>query len=270
MKRIQLLKIAPCLIASLIFLHIIGCTTVPETGRKQFIIISPSQEMQLGLTSFTKMKTEMPVSKNKQANEMLQRVGKRISAVADLPNAQWEFVLFESEQINAFCLPGGKVGVYTGILPITKDENGLATVIGHEVAHATARHGAARISEALVIQLGGELLNVALSRTKMEQERQEYARLAYGMGTKLGRELPHSREQELEADYLGLLYMARAGYDPEEALRFWERFAAFNKKRGSSTPWFLRTHPLDEKRIQDIRMSVTAVKQVEYRPSTGN
>jgi predicted Zn-dependent protease len=146
-----------CLLALLLC----GCAVVPETGRRQLILLSPAQEMEMGLTAFNEMKKESPVSKDSQANAMLRRVGERIAKVANLPNAQWEFVLFDSKEANAFCLPGGKVGVYTGILPITQDEAGLATVIGHEVAHAVARHGGERVSEAMILQTGASGLPLA-------------------------------------------------------------------------------------------------------------
>jgi predicted Zn-dependent protease len=168
-----------------------------------------------------------------------------------MPNAQWEFVVFQSQDANAFCLPGGKVGVYTGILPITKDEAGLATVIGHEVAHAVARHGGERMSEAIVIQGLGNLLGAGLS--KADPAWQAVGATAYGVTTAVGRELPHSRTQESEADQIGLIYMARAGYDPEAAVQFWQRFAAVNQQQGASTPAFLRTHPTDETRIRQLR-----------------
>jgi metalloendopeptidase OMA1, mitochondrial len=239
---------------------VIACMTVSETGRRQLVLLSPSQELQLGVSSFSQLKQDLPVSQDAAARAMVERVGQRISAVAPLPNAQWEFVLFESPEANAFCLPGGKVGIYTGILKITANEAGLAAVIGHEVAHAVARHGAARVSEALLLQLGGGVLDASLSNT--DPRWKTAAGTAYGLGTQLGRELPHSRTQESEADYLGLLYMARAGYDPEEAVRFWERFAAFNREAGAGgTPWFLRTHPIDETRIKQIQSWLPEAKQ---------
>src|SRR6267142_6448202 len=152
MKRTQTFyRLAWCLIlASGLF----GCTTTPETGRSQLNFISAGDEMQLGLESFNQVKKDTPISKDPAANAMVQKVGKQIAAAAskDLPNAQWEFVVFESKEANAFCLPGGKVGVYTGLLPITKNDAGLATVIGHEVGHAVAHHGAERMSEATVMQ----------------------------------------------------------------------------------------------------------------------
>ena len=226
-----------------------GCITVPETGRHQLNFMTPGDEMKLGFSEFDKMKKEVPISKDAAANALLQRVGKRIASVAPLPNAQWEFVVFESKEANAFCLPGGKVGVYTGILPITKDEAGLATVIGHEVAHAVARHGGERISEAMGLQLIGVAVDASTTNSKYHDA---YV-TGFGLSSQLGVALPHSRLQESEADHIGLLYMARAGFDPEAAVSFWQRFAAFNQQQGGATPWFLRTHPLDEKRIRQLQ-----------------
>jgi len=241
-----------------------GCLTVPETGRRQVMLISSQQEMQLGFTAFSQMKKETPVSRDAALNAMVQRVGRRIAAVAELPGAQWEFVVFNSKEANAFCLPGGKVGVYSGILTITKDEAGLATVIGHEVAHAVARHGAERMSEGLLLQTGGGLLGASLSTA--DPRTQVLVMTAYGLGAKVGRELPHSRAQESEADRIGLIYMARAGYDPEAAVGFWQRFSDFTRNQGGSgTPTFLRTHPLDAVRIQQIQQWMPEAK-ANYRP----
>src|SRR5436190_15088245 len=139
-----------------------GCTTNPVTGRKELTgWVSPQQELQLGIQSFDKMKQEVPIDHDPADNALVQRVGKRLAAVAgkDMPDAQWEFVVFDSPEANAFCLPGGKVGVYKGILPIAKDEAGLATVLGHEIAHAAAHHGAERMSEQMVMQTGGQLVS---------------------------------------------------------------------------------------------------------------
>ncbi len=243
-----------------------GCSTVPVTGRSQLSLVSAGEEMQLGLTSFEQIKKETPLSKDAAANALVQKVGKRIAAVAqtDMPNAQWEFVVFESKEANAFCLPGGKVGVYAGILPITKDEAGMATVLGHEIAHAVARHGGERMSEAMLMQTGGQILGTTLSSA--DPRTQAAATIAYGLTTKVGRELPHSRAQESEADEIGLIYMARAGYDPEAAIGFWQRFAAFSQQQGGGgTPGFLRTHPTDEKRIEHLKALMPRAK-AEYRP----
>ncbi len=239
-----------CLFTSLLFCS--GCQSVPITGRSQMILMSPQQEMQLGFSSFEQMKKETPISKDANANALVQRVGRRIAAVADLPGAQWEFVVFESPQANAFCLPGGKVGIYKGILPITKDEAGLATVIGHEVAHAVARHGAERVSEGMLLETGGKLLGSTVQ--SQDPRTQALIMAAYGFGSQVGRTLPHSRSQESEADRIGLIYMARAGYQPDAAVDFWRRFAAYGQQNGAgNTPWFLSTHPLSETRIQQIQ-----------------
>jgi predicted Zn-dependent protease len=228
-----------------------ACSTVPVTGRKQFNVLSPAQERELGFSAFQQMKTNVPISKDAAANALVEKVGRRIAEVAknDLPNAQWEFVVFESKEANAFCLPGGKVGVYTGILPITKDEGGLATVLGHEVAHAVARHGGERVTRAMGLQTLGQAVDTAAAQS------QYHAAILQGYGAvaQVGVELPFSRSNESEADHIGLIYMARAGYDPEQAVAFWERFHEFNLKAGANTPWFLRTHPDDEKRIERLK-----------------
>lgn len=234
------------------FLVIAGCTT-SDTGRFQLNLISADQEMQLGLTAFDQMKKDVPISKNPEYNALVAKVGARIAeqAKSRLPDAKWEFVVFESTEANAFCLPGGKVGVYTGILPITKTEEGLATVIGHEVAHASQHHGAERMSDALALQKAAGWATSAVS-----DKYQAAAAVAFGYGEKAG-ELGFSRTHESEADHVGLLYMARAGYNPEEAIRFWERFSEINKGQAGANPlqnikWF-RTHPLDAQRIADLK-----------------
>lgn len=231
-----------------------GCTTVPITGRSQVNLVPQGQEMQLGLSSFEQLKKETPIDRDPRLNAMLKRVGQQIASAAsnDMPNAQWEFVLFDSKEANAFCLPGGKVGVFRGILPITKDESGLATVIGHEVAHAVARHGGERMSHAMLAQGGGQVANTVVSA--YDPKLQSAAMLAYGAISKVGFELPFSRKQETEADHMGLIYMARAGYDPQHAVDFWQRFAQYNDQRGGQgVPAWLRTHPMDATRVQQLQ-----------------
>lgn len=251
----------------LVVLILPGCETVPETGRSQLLLISPDQETQLGLTEFERLKSSTPVSEDAELNAMLQSVGQRVAAVAPLPNARWEFVLFDDPNTaNAFCLPGGKVGIYTGILPVTKDENGLATVIGHEVAHAVARHGGERVSQALILQMGGEALESALS-TQPAQTRSLVLQ-GYGLGSKVGVILPYSRAHELEADELGLLYMARAGYDPRSAVDFWQRFSAYTREKGGAPPEFLSTHPIDTRRIAQIE-ALMPKALAEYQKAGG-
>lgn len=240
-------------LATLIFLQ--GCSTVPVTGRRSLNLVSSEQEMQLGISSFDQLKKETPISRDAALNAMVERVGKRIAQVAqaDMPDAQWEFVVFDSQEANAFCLPGGKVGVYKGILPITKTEAGLATVIGHEIAHATAHHGTERMSRQMLLQGGQQLVGTAVSASNYAQW-QNVLLLGYGLGAKVGVELPFDRKQESEADHIGLVYMARAGYDPNEAVGFWQRFMEFNAQAGGGgTPAFLRTHPVDEVRIRQLK-----------------
>ncbi len=251
----------------LVVLILPGCETVPETGRSQLLLISPDQETELGLTEFEKLKSSTPVSEDAELNAMLQRVGQRVAAVAPLPNARWEFVLFDDPNTaNAFCLPGGKVGIYTGILPVTKDENGLATVIGHEVAHAVARHGGERVSQALILQMGGEALESALS--SQPAQTRSLVLQGYGLGSKVGVILPYSRAHELEADELGLLYMARAGYDPRSAVDFWQRFSAYTRGKGGAPPEFLSTHPIDTRRIAQIE-ALMPKALAEYQKAGG-
>ena len=249
---------------SLIVALFMGCTTEPVTGRKQFSLVSSSEETQLGLASFDKMENETPINHGPAVNALVQKVGKRIAAVAELPNAQWEFVVFESHEVNAFCLPGGKVGVYTGLLPITQTEDGLATVIGHEVAHAVAHHGGERMSDAMALQVGGQALGIGLSSA--DPRLAQAANLAYGVTSQVGVMLPFSRRQEKSADEIGLMYMARAGYDPAAAVSFWQRFAEYNKQHGGSGGLaFMRTHPVDEARIKDLQTWLPKAQQ-EYHP----
>lgn len=251
MKVERVLSLGIC---TLLLAALIACTTTPITGRSQLNFIGDEQAMQLGLSAFEEIKQETPISHDPELNAMLQRVGRRIAAAAsnDLPDAQWEFVLFESEEPNAFALPGGKVGVYTGILPIAKDEAGLATIIGHEVAHAAARHSAERMSQAIAAQAGGQVLGIASAG--LDPKVGALLQLAYPAAAQLGVLLPYSRKQEAEADQLGLIYMARAGYNPEEAIEFWRRFAQYKDEHGAGGgPGFLSTHPLDEDRIENLR-----------------
>jgi predicted Zn-dependent protease len=263
MKCIRTLSLLVLSTVSLMVLT--GCQTVGETGRKQLVLVSAGEETQLGIQSFDQLKKETPINRDPAINAMVQRVGQRIAAVSGLPNAQWEFVVFESKDANAFCLPGGKVGIYTGILPITKDEAGLATVIGHEVAHAYAHHGAERMSQVMVSQGLGSVVGSAAANSKY----QSYVMAAYGGVSKVGFELPYSRAHESEADRIGLRFMARAGYDPEASVAFWERFAAYNSKGGASAAWyeqFLRTHPLDQNRINDLKKWMPEAKAL-YKPA---
>lgn len=265
MKKLRLSHLFRTTLVILVFSLVSGCFTNPETGRRQLLLIPEGQITELGLTSFNQMKQEIPISKDPEINEMVRRVGKRIASVVDLPGAKWEFVVFDSKEANAFCLPGGKIGIYKGILPITKDEAGLATVMGHEVAHATLQHGRERMSEGLASQVVGQGLGMAVNATDPRWG-QAFSQL-YAPTAAVAVQLPHSRKQESEADQRGLIYMAKAGYNPEASVAFWQRFANYSKQAGGGgTPWFLRTHPLDETRIQNLRKWMPEAKRV-YRPS---
>lgn len=251
-------------LASAVTLGVLAsCASAPETGRSQAMLIGSAQEARMGFQAFDKMKRSKPIVRSGKDQSMVQRVGRRISTVAELPYAEWEFVLFKDDKTpNAFALPGGKVGIFTGILPITKDEAGLATVMGHEVAHAVARHGAERMSHSLMIQMGGVALSSVLGSSSALTK--DLAMQVYGLGTSVTVALPYSRTQELEADHLGLLYMARAGYDPRQAVAFWQRFAAYGEERGGKPPEFLSTHPLDSRRIARLqKLMPTAMAEYE-------
>ncbi len=245
--RILKLFVFPVIVAAIAILA--GCTTAPETGRSQLLLMDPVQEARIGFQAFQEMKNKKPiVTKGSQAKQ-LQRVGKRIAKVVEVSHAQWEFVLFkDADNANAFALPGGKVGVYTGMLPITKNEAGLATVIAHEIAHVTARHGSERMSQGMLIDVGGAVLSGVVGKNAAAATHNMVMQ-AYSLGTTFGVLRPYSRTQELEADHIGLFYMARAGYDPRQALAFWQRLAEHGRKRGGKPLEFLSTHPLDETRI---------------------
>jgi predicted Zn-dependent protease len=227
-----------------------ACSQAPVTGRSQLMLVSPEQERALGLNAYENILKKERVSQDQVLNKMLQKVGWRIANVAQRPDFNWEFKLIENDRVaNAFCLPGGKVFVYTGILKYTEDKTGLATVIGHEVAHAMARHGAERMSLTLLAQLGETAMQVAL-RTQSANAMRVFDS-AYGLAANVGVMLPYSRTQEYEADHIGLILMARAGYDPRGALGFWERLS--KEKSAPSPPSFLSTHPTDYDRIAKIK-----------------
>ncbi|MBI4054783.1 MAG: M48 family metallopeptidase [Elusimicrobia bacterium] len=229
-----------------------GCATVPYTGRKRLLLLSEGEELALGKRAYQEVLQNSRLAQNPEALAHLKRVGERLAEVSGKARFDWEFNLIEDDKtINAFVLPGGKVAVYTGILKATQDEAGLAVVLGHEIGHAVARHGAERISQQLLVGLGGTALQVLLAGKDPGTQRALHQ--AYGVGTGLGVILPFSRKHEAEADHIGLLLMAKAGYDPEAAVSFWERMENLSKDRRSPASRYFSTHPTHRERIANIQ-----------------
>ncbi len=253
-----------CLMVSFVVLLLSpGCQQVPLSERKRLPLITSSQaENEIGLTAYKEVLEKEPVTKNERAVEVVRRVGKRIADVANQPDFQWEFNVIESETQNAFCLPGGKVAVYTGILPVCENEAGLAVVMSHEIAHAIARHGGERMNQQMItngLKNGGTYL---LNKNKVSEQKQQILLAAYGQAAQYGYILPYSRKHELEADAIGIKLMAKAGYDPSEAPVFWERFAS--KKEGSAPAEWMSTHPADATRAAALReLLPAAVKEYD-------
>ena len=252
-------------------LMISSCSTVPITGRKQLNLLPESQMLQLSFASYAEFMKSNKLSDNREASDMVTSVGKDIAAAVQqyftenkltdrLQGYEWEFHLVQDKTPNAFCMPGGKVVVFEGILPYTQDKNGLAVVLSHEIAHAVARHGNERMSQGLIAQFGSVALNELLS--KKPDETKAIFNTAYGVGAQYGVMLPFSREHELEADKLGLIFMAMAGYDPDTAVAFWERMA---QKGGSAPPEFLSTHPSDQTRINKIKGALPEARRYYRR-----
>lgn len=254
------------IILSICLFSLTACGTVPITGRSQLNLIPGSSMLSMSLQQYDTFLKEHKVSTDQQKTQMVKRVGLRIqnaveryfasSGLSDqLSNYKWEFNLVEDKQVNAWCMPGGKVVVYTGILPIAVDDAGLAVVMGHEIAHAIAEHGNERMSQGLLTQLGGVALSTALA-TKGAATQQLWMSV-YGVGAQYGAIMPYGRMQESEADHLGLVFMTMAGYDPSVAVPFWERMAA--QKGGQAPPEFLSTHPSDATRIGNIKRLIPEV-----------
>ena len=233
----------------LALLLLVACAKVPITNRTQFIILPQAFEMQLGASAYLGMLESEKVSKNKHYARTVTRVGQRIAAVSHTPNLKWQYTVFDNDKlVNAFALPGGKIGVYTGMMPVAKTDAGLATVMAHEIAHATARHGGERLSLGILLEMGSAALASAMK--KKDKKTQSRVLAAYGIGSTLVVALPFSRKQEAEADRIGLIYMAKAGYDPREAIPFWERMGAAGR---GAPPEFLSTHPGYRTRIKNLR-----------------
>jgi predicted Zn-dependent protease len=238
-----------------------GCIQNLVTGRNQLSLVQESELQLMAASQYSAFLAEHNVlnPRNNSNAAMVERVGMRISnAITKYYNSQgqqsviegykWEFKTVDSKEVNAWCMPGGKVVVYSGLLPVTKNETALAIVVGHEIAHAIAKHGSERMSQAMMQQLGGMALQVALSQKPAET--QNLFLQSYAIGSQVGAMLPWSRQQETEADQYGLIYAAMAGYDPQEAIPFWQRMS---EAGGASPPEFLSTHPSDETRIRKLK-----------------
>lgn len=254
------LRVVPVVLFALygIYYFFSNRQTVPITGRKQLVDISREQEARLGLQSYRQiLRREHVVTAGREA-AMIKDIGRRLSAVAEDPGFQWDYNLIDSPQVNAFCLPGGKVAVYTGILPVAKNADGLAVVMGHEIAHAIARHGAERMAHQKLVQIGSLAAGVAIS--DMEPAKQRAVLGALGVGAQFGVLLPFSREHESEADYMGLIYVARACFDPTEAPRLWERMGQASGGRGPAQ--FMSTHPSHQTRIRQFEQWMPEALQV--------
>jgi predicted Zn-dependent protease len=253
-------KLGCALVVLTLCFSLVMCATVPLTERKSLSLISDSELLSMSNQQYGQVLKESKLATDQEKIQSVTRVGKRIAAAAEdflreqkadakLKNYKWEFnVIEDSKTANAWCMPGGKMAVYTGIFPFTRTDAGLAVVLGHEVAHAIAEHGNERMSEALLAQLGGVALAIALD--KQPNETKQLYMAAYGVTANVGVLLPYSRLHESEADHIGLILMAKAGYDPNEAIRFWQ---TMSEQGGSRPPTLLSTHPAPESRIDKIK-----------------
>ncbi len=246
----------------------IACSTVPLTNRRQFTAIPSSQMLSLSNESYNTVLQTEKLSDNKQATQNIRVVGARITKAVEeylrsidrltlIDGYKWEYNLLESKTMNAWCMPGGKIVFYEGILPICKNDNGIAVVMAHEIAHAIANHGNERMSQQMVVEMGGLALSEAMRQQK--EQTTQLALLAFGVGTQLGVMLPYSRKHESEADEMGLYFMAMAGYDPREAPMLWERM---QQSGSGNTPEFLSTHPNPQSRINELNRIMP--KAIEY------
>ncbi|MDP4206794.1 MAG: M48 family metallopeptidase [Bacteroidota bacterium] len=266
MKKIEIKTIGVLLGAIFLSLLIVECSTVPLTGRRQLSLVPESEMVSMSLTGYKSF-----IDTNKVINDanalLVKKVGKNLSKAVEkyltdngfssrVADFQWEFNTVSNSEPNAWCMPGGKVCFYSGIFPYTKNEAGIAVVMGHEIAHAVARHGSERMSDGMLVQFGGVALSTAISQKP--QQVQNLYMTAFGVGSQYGVVLPFSRKQEYEADKMGLIFMAIAGYNPSEAINFWERMS---QKGGSSVPEFMSTHPVDANRIASLKQLLPTAMQ---------
>ncbi|MBS1947988.1 MAG: M48 family metallopeptidase [Bacteroidetes bacterium] len=265
------MKIRIPVLIVLLALIFVSCKTVPVTGRKQINLVPNALITSLAFTEYDSVVAHSAtLTQSDERAQMVTRVGTKIQHAVEsylrqnnmsneLKNFKWDYNTIDDKTVNAWCMPGGKVVVYTGLLPYTQNENALAVVMGHEIAHAIARHGNERMSQGLLINLGGLVLQEALKEKK--QETQALFLGLYMIGSNLALALPNSRMQESEADKLGLIFAAMAGYNPDEAIPFWKRMSAGNKNK---TPEFLSTHPSDETRIKKLSVLIPEIKSKYY------
>lgn len=260
------------LFVSILFFVLQSCGSVPIVGRKQLLLVPDQEVLTLSLQQYNEFISNAPVERNTQRAQLVNKVGKKIAAAvetfyknngyeSELKKFSWEFNLVKSDDVNAFCMPGGKIVVYEGLLPITQDENGLAIVLGHEVAHAVAKHANERISQQMALEYGGQVAGGLLGNN---QAAQQISSLVFGIGGQYGVMLPYSRKHEYEADELGLIFMAMAGYDPRTAEDFWIRMSQVG---GNSGPEIMSTHPNDQNRIAKIREHMP--KALQYYKGAG-
>ena len=256
------------LFAALIASLLTGCRSVPITGRSQLNLVSDKEVLSTSLTSYRSYMNKAKVSTDATGSDQVVRVGRRIATATetylrengfaeDVANYAWEFNLVRDKEINAFCMPGGKIVVYDGLLKLVASDDELAVVLGHEVAHAVAKHSNERMSQQLLANVGGAALGVGLAASKKSKSTQTLAAGVFGLGAQYGVMLPFSRKHESEADYMGLVLMTMAGYNPDAAVPFWQKMASSG---GSKTPAILSSHPSDAKRIADIQKALPGIK----------
>ena len=248
-----------------------GCSSVPLTGRKQVLLVSDQEVLSSSLTQYNDYIKTATKSSNAKQSAMVTRVGRKIAAAteqylrqngleSEVKNFAWEFNLVKDQQLNAFCMPGGKIVVYEGLLGIVGSDDELAVVVGHEVAHAVAKHSNERMSQQLMAQYGAAILGQAVSNRSTAV--QQLATSVYGIGAQYGVMLPFSRKHESEADYMGLVFMTMAGYNPDVAVGFWQKMSAGGS---GSVPEFMSTHPSDATRIAEIKKWLPEIK-AKYQP----
>jgi len=251
-----------------------GCTRAPVTNREQLIFFSEETEKEMGIAAYRDVLKHYPLSTDPEVNAMIRRVGERIAVAADKPSFEWEFAVIKDDKIvNAFCLPGGKVAFFTGILKLTQNETGVAVVMGHEVTHALYRHGVERMSRSYLEMFAQAGVLAGAATGKVNPAAAQGILMAYGVNS----QLPFSRAQESEADFIGLRLMAQAGYDPHEAVAFWERMSGCPRnmigklcfRAGAGVPEFLSTHPSEETRIHNIERWIPEMMKY-YNPPNPN